>query len=81
MELTALDDSKSDMPPYERLIGDAMNGNGQLFTRQDAGELAWRIVDPIIGNVVPVTPYQPGTWGPSTMAGFEPPFGWVNPKV
>ncbi|WP_292476147.1 glucose-6-phosphate dehydrogenase, partial [Mesorhizobium sp.] len=53
VELTALDDSKGDMPPYERLIGDAMNGNGQLFTRQDAAELAWRIVGPVLGDTTP----------------------------
>src|SRR5262249_36016800 len=36
VELTAVDDTTDDMTPYERLIGDAMNGNRQLFTRQDA---------------------------------------------
>jgi len=23
------------MPPYQRLLGDAMRGNGELFARQD----------------------------------------------
>jgi glucose-6-phosphate 1-dehydrogenase len=81
LELMAVDDGSGDLQPYERLIGDAMDGDNALFTRQDASEIAWRIFDPVIGNVVPVAPYQPGTWGPSTMAGFEPPFGWVDPKV
>ncbi|CAM5763383.1 glucose-6-phosphate 1-dehydrogenase [Labrys miyagiensis] len=81
VELMAVDDGSGDLQPYERLIGDAMAGDNALFTRQDAAEIAWRIFDPVIGNVVPVTPYQPGTWGPPTMAGFEPPFGWVDPKV
>ncbi|WP_413988871.1 glucose-6-phosphate dehydrogenase [Labrys okinawensis] len=81
VELVAVDDGTNDLQPYERLIGDAMAGDNGLFTRQDASEIAWRIFDPVIGNVVPVTPYQPGTWGPPTMAGFEPPFGWVDPKV
>lgn len=81
VELVAVDDGTGDLAPYERLIGDAMEGDNALFTRQDAAEIAWRIFDPVIGNVVPVTPYQPGTWGPSTMAGFEPPFGWVDPTV
>ncbi|TIQ24155.1 MAG: glucose-6-phosphate dehydrogenase, partial [Mesorhizobium sp.] len=80
VELTALDDSKGDMPPYERLIGDAMNGNGQLFTRQDASELAWRIVGPVLGDTTPPHLYEPGTWGPAdAMAGFGPPNGWINP--
>lgn len=81
VELVAVDDGTGDLAPYERLIGDAMEGDNALFTRQDAAEIAWRIFDPVIGNVVPVTPYQPGSWGPSTMAGFEPPFGWVDPAV
>ena len=45
VELIAVDDDTGDMEPYERLIGDAMNGNSQLFTRQDASEIAWRIVE------------------------------------
>ena len=80
VELTALDDSKGDMPPYERLIGDAMNGNGQLFTRQDAAELAWRIVGPVLGDTTAPAIYAPKTWGPAdAMKGFGPPDGWINP--
>ncbi|TGQ07597.1 MULTISPECIES: glucose-6-phosphate dehydrogenase [unclassified Mesorhizobium] len=80
VELTALDDTKGDMPPYERLIGDAMNGNGQLFTRQDAAELAWRIVGPVLGDTTPPAIYAPKTWGPAdAMKGFGPPDGWINP--
>ncbi len=48
VELTALDDGLGDMAPYERLIGDAMAGDRQLFTRQDAAELAWKIVEPVL---------------------------------
>jgi glucose-6-phosphate 1-dehydrogenase len=80
VELTALDDSKGDMPPYERLIGDAMNGNGQLFTRQDAAELAWRIVGPVLGDTSAPAVYAPKTWGAAdAMQGFGPPNGWINP--
>ena len=57
------------MPPYERLIGDAMNGNGQLFTRQDASEIAWRIVGPVLGDTTPPHLYEPGTWGPARCHG------------
>ncbi|MBZ9817205.1 glucose-6-phosphate dehydrogenase [Mesorhizobium sp. CA7] len=81
VELTALDDTKGDMPPYERLIGDAMNGNGQLFTRQDAAELAWRIVGPVLGDTAAPATYAPKTWGPvDAMNGFGPPDGWINPS-
>ncbi|CAN7275476.1 glucose-6-phosphate dehydrogenase [Mesorhizobium amorphae] len=81
VELTALDDSKDEMPPYERLIGDAINGNRQLFTRQDASELAWRIVGPVLGDTTPPHIYEPKTWGPAeAMNGFGPPNGWINPS-
>lgn len=81
IELSAVDDATGDMEPYERLIGDAMNGNRQLFTRQDASEIAWRIVDPILDDKTAPPVYEPGTWGPAdAMAGFGPPSGWVDPS-
>jgi len=43
-----------EMPPYERLLGDASRGNVELFSRQDLVEAQWRIVEPILGNVTPV---------------------------
>lgn len=80
VELSALDDVAGDMEPYERLIGDAMNGNNQLFTRQDASEIAWRIVGPVLDDKTAPASYEPGVWGPAdAMAGFAPPSGWVNP--
>jgi glucose-6-phosphate 1-dehydrogenase len=53
-----------DPEPYERLLGDALNGNNQLFTRQDTVEETWRIVEPLLDDPGPVHPYAPGTWGP-----------------
>jgi glucose-6-phosphate 1-dehydrogenase len=50
--------------PYERLLSDALAGNSQLFTRQDAIEETWRIVQPLIEETGPVHSYEPGTWGP-----------------
>jgi glucose-6-phosphate 1-dehydrogenase len=43
-----------EMDPYERLLGDAMEGDATLFSRQDGVEAAWAIVDPILGNATPV---------------------------
>ena len=81
IELAAVDTNEGDMEPYERLIGDAMNGHRQLFTREDAAELAWRIIDPVVADPPPVQPYKPGTWGPDAAnTDFAPPGGWVNPK-
>ena len=50
--------------PYERLLADALEGRSELFTRQDAIEETWRIVQPLIERPGPVYPYEPGTWGP-----------------
>jgi glucose-6-phosphate 1-dehydrogenase len=80
VELDALDDTTDDMMPYERLIGDAMNGNRQLFTRRDAAELAWRVVDPVLDLTDTPAPYAVGSWGPATMKDFAPPGGWVDPQ-
>jgi glucose-6-phosphate 1-dehydrogenase len=53
-----------DPEPYERLLGDALAGRNQLFTREDAVEETWRIVQPLLDEPGPVHPYEPGTWGP-----------------
>ncbi len=70
-----------EMQPYERLLGDAMDGDSTLFAREDYVEEAWRIVDPILGNVTPVHEYAPNTWGPGEAAALAPPDGWDNPVV
>jgi glucose-6-phosphate 1-dehydrogenase len=54
-----------DIRPYDRLIGAALDGNRWLFARQDTVEAAWRIVDPVVGDAVPVHPYPKGSWGPA----------------
>jgi glucose-6-phosphate 1-dehydrogenase len=63
-DLVFAEDSGADMRPYDRLIGAALDGNRVLFARQDTVEAAWRVVDPVLGDVIPVHPYQRGTWGP-----------------
>jgi glucose-6-phosphate 1-dehydrogenase len=57
-----------EMDAYERLLGDAMAGDGTLFARQDGVEAAWAIVEPILGGVTPVHEYDPGSWGPPDAA-------------
>jgi len=53
-----------EMDAYERLIGDAMEGDATLFAREDAVEAAWAIVQPILGSGTPVYEYGCGSWGP-----------------
>jgi glucose-6-phosphate 1-dehydrogenase len=50
--------------PYERLIGDAIEGNPARFARQDMVEQAWRVVDGALSTPSPVHPYFRTTWGP-----------------
>jgi glucose-6-phosphate 1-dehydrogenase len=64
VELNLKSHATADMPPYQRLLGDAMRGNSELFARQDLVEAQWRIVQPILDNVTPAYEYKPGTWGP-----------------
>jgi glucose-6-phosphate 1-dehydrogenase len=68
-----------EMKPYERLIGDALDGASSLFADQDAVEQSWRVVDPIVGEKE-VFPYEAGTWGPAEAARIQPEGGWSDPK-
>ncbi len=67
--------------PYERLLGDAMEGDGALFTREEAVEAAWAVVDPVLEKHGPAIPYEPGTWGPEKAdALVRKEGGWRNPS-
>ena len=63
-DLTFAGQPGSDMRAYDRLIGAALDGDRWLFARQDTVEAAWRVVDPVLGDVTPVHPYARGSWGP-----------------
>jgi glucose-6-phosphate 1-dehydrogenase len=80
VELMACESTKEEMSPYERLIGDAMDGDETLFTREDSVDVAWQIVQPILKSTKPVERYAPGTWGPAeAQKAFAPAHGWINP--
>jgi glucose-6-phosphate 1-dehydrogenase len=53
-----------EMRPYDRLIGAALDGRRVFFARQDTVEAAWRVVDPVLGDAVPMHTYPRGSWGP-----------------
>jgi glucose-6-phosphate 1-dehydrogenase len=63
-QLTFAQQAGSDIRPYDRLIGAALDGDRWLFARQDTVEAAWKIVDPVLGDAVPAHPYAQGSWGP-----------------
>ncbi len=69
-------------PTYQRLLSDAMDGVQELFAREDGVEASWRIVEPILGDRVPVEWYEPGSWGPPSarrLIGKDGP--WIDPVV
>ena len=67
------------MKPYERLIGDALEGESTLFASKSAAEQSWRVVDPVVGDVTPVFPYEKGSWGPREADRLTPDGGWIEP--
>ncbi|HEY2815693.1 MAG TPA: glucose-6-phosphate dehydrogenase [Casimicrobiaceae bacterium] len=71
-----------EMDAYERVLGDAMIGDATLFAREDYVEEAWRIVDPVLKQTMPVFEYAPGTWGPAEVdPAVVPHGGWQDPVV
>jgi glucose-6-phosphate 1-dehydrogenase len=67
--------------PYERLLGDAMIGDGALFTREDAVEAAWAVVDPVLKKHHRVRPYRRHSWGPKEADAIIVSNGaWHNPR-
>jgi glucose-6-phosphate 1-dehydrogenase len=81
IELYACKDRHEFLEPYDRLLGDALAGDTNLFAREDEVEAAWRIIDPVLAKPSPVHEYAPGSWGPAEsdalVAGHG---GWRNPK-
>jgi glucose-6-phosphate 1-dehydrogenase len=82
VELVARHRPTREKTPYERLLGDAIRGDTQLFTQDASVEAAWRVVDPVLKNPLPVVGYEPGSWGPKAandiMHGEEV---WHDPRT
>jgi glucose-6-phosphate 1-dehydrogenase len=80
-ELYLLEERPGETTPYERLLGDAMAGDGALFSREDAVEAAWAVVDPVLRTHHRARPYERGSWGPKeadTIIAADG--GWHNPS-
>ncbi len=79
-ELYLVEEQPGEETPYELLLGDAMAGDGALFTREDAVEAAWVAVDPVLETHHKVRPYRRGSWGPKEAAAIiAAGGGWHNP--
>ena len=80
-ELSLVEEEVGAESPYERLLGDAMAGDGALFTREDAVEAAWAVVEPVLKSHHRVRPYKRRSWGPKEADAFIASDGrWNNPK-
>jgi glucose-6-phosphate 1-dehydrogenase len=61
---------------YERLLLDVIIGDASLFPRNDAIEVAWRLIDPIIAgwqhapDAPPLISYEPGSTAPDGVSAF-----------
>jgi glucose-6-phosphate 1-dehydrogenase len=66
---------------YERLILDAMNGDGALFTSSEGIERLWAISEPLLQNPPPVEPYPRGSWGPGSVNKLIEPCRWHLPNA
>jgi glucose-6-phosphate 1-dehydrogenase len=81
VELMMTEQPGSLTPPYQRLLGDAMRGDSELFGRQDIIEAQWRIVEPILSDPPACFEYEPGSWGPEAADALLGDYGpWRNPK-
>jgi glucose-6-phosphate 1-dehydrogenase len=84
VELTYRYDERREGPreqAYERLLADALVGDQRLFARADGVEEAWRIVEPVLGDVGPAHAYEPGSWGPAAAARLMSGHGgWHDPE-
>ncbi|HTR92131.1 MAG TPA: glucose-6-phosphate dehydrogenase (NADP(+)) [Trebonia sp.] len=78
-DLTFIQHPGADMRAYDRLIGAALNGERWLFAQQDTVEAAWRVIDPIVGEVGPLLPYARGSWGPDSSSLLPAGEAWHNP--
>jgi glucose-6-phosphate 1-dehydrogenase len=80
-ELYLSEERPGEEAPYERLLGDAMIGDGALFAREDAVEAAWAVVDPVLKTHHRARPYKRGGWGPSAADAIIASDGpWHNPR-
>ncbi|MDP9262783.1 MAG: glucose-6-phosphate dehydrogenase [Acidobacteriota bacterium] len=80
-ELYLSEEQPGEEAPYERLLGDAMIGDGALFTREDAVEAAWAVVDPVLKTHHRHRVYKRRSWGPKEADALIAPHGhWHNPS-
>jgi glucose-6-phosphate 1-dehydrogenase len=82
VELYLCNDHPGEASAYERLLGDALDGETLLFAREDGVESSWRVVDNVLTDHGPASPYEIHTWGPTEQDRLiSDPDHWHNPTV
>jgi glucose-6-phosphate 1-dehydrogenase len=80
LDMEFADEGGEGPTPYETLLHAAMVGDNTPFTRQDAVEETWRIMQPLLEAPPPADSYAPGTWGPPTASALLAGHGrWHEP--
>ena len=73
--------AENQLEAYERLIHDAMLGDGTLFTSAEGIERLWAISADVLDHPPKLHPYEPGSWGPSQAEDLISPWRWRLPET
>jgi len=71
---------ESALKPYQRLLGDALDGDAAEYAERDAVEQSWRVFDQALKEATAPFSYDEGSWGPVEADRVAPEGGWQNPK-
>jgi glucose-6-phosphate 1-dehydrogenase len=71
---------------YEVLLNAALRGDATRFSRADAIERRWQVLQPLLDRPPALAPYAPGSWGPDgadallgSYGPWQPP--WADTRV
>ncbi len=73
--------AENQLEAYERLIHDAMLGDGTLFTSAEGIERLWAISADVLEHPGPMHPYPQGSWGPEAAMDLLAPNLWRLPEA
>ena len=65
VSLVEIQPPRDEKAPYQRLLGDALDGDHTLFGSFAGVRATWAIVEPVLGSTDRVFDYEPGSWGPA----------------
>ncbi len=78
-ELVLRRSSAGALKPYERLLGDAIDGDASMYAERGAVEESWRVFDAALKADSTAYIYEEGSWGPEEANRVGPETGWANP--